>query len=74
MNADCDLMSSELGGPSVKNDSNDQIDDIRDLHGNCRRRVSVDGKGRSDGAEQDVAEAQSQSDAYVDTHSPFDFF
>ena len=46
-----------------------QIQDIR--HPGCddRRRISIDGKRRTDGLQQDIREGEGQSDTEVETHT-----
>ena len=51
----------------IQHDGYHRIDDVGNPHGQHGRRGSRHGKGRGDGREQNVGEAQQQSDTDVDT-------
>ena len=53
----------------VQIERNEGIQHVGNPDGNHRRHVAVDGKRRGDGLEEDVREAQSQSDAQVQPHA-----
>ena len=48
---------------AVEINRNEQIQDVRNPHGQVRMRISVDGEGGRDGLEQDVGEAQCDTDS-----------
>lgn len=58
---------------AVEINRNEQIQDVRNPHGQVRMRVSVDGEGGRDGLEQDVGEAQCDTDSQVKSHTSFPF-
>ena len=47
------------------------IQDVGDPHRDHGRHIAIDGKCRRNGLEQDVREAQSQSDTQIKSHTPF---
>ena len=60
------------GRLQVKVDRNKGIEDVGDPGGHRRADVAVDGEGRGDRHEQDIGEAERQSDTDVHTHAALD--